>query len=98
MKSYSFLGGGMLVTQYIYPQNLKAKANLWLWGLRDFVILSVAVLISVVLAVHSKMLLPGAISMAYGVLTIRADDTTVLDYLGYAVRYFITTQQSYEWR
>ena len=45
----------MLVTQYIYPQNLKAKANLWLWGLRDFVILSVAVLISVVLAVLSKM-------------------------------------------
>ena len=85
------------MTQYIYPQNLKAKANLWLWGLRDFVILSVAVLISVVLAVHSKMLLPGAISMAYGVLTIRADDTTVLDYLGYAVRYFITTQQSYEY-
>ena len=85
------------MTQYIYPQNLKAKANLWLWGLRDFVILSVAVLISVVLAVHSKMLLPGAISMAYGVLTIRAD-TTVLDYLGYSVRYFITTQQSYEWR
>ena len=86
------------MTQYIYPQNLKAKANLWLWGLRDFVILSVAVLISVVLAVRSKMLLPGAISMAYGVLTIRADDTTVLDYLGNAVRYFITTQQSYEWR
>ena len=23
---------------YIYPQNLKATANLWLWGLRDFTI------------------------------------------------------------
>ena len=21
---------------YIYPQNLKATANLWLWSLRDF--------------------------------------------------------------
>ena len=86
------------MTQYIYPQNLKAKANLWLWGLRDFVILSIAVLISVVLLVHSGMLLPAALSMCYAVLTIRADDTTVLDYLGYAVRYFITTQQSFEWR
>ena len=86
------------MTQYIYPQNLKAKANLWLWGLRDFVILSIAVLISVVLLVHSGMLLPAALSMCFAVLTIRMDDTTVLDYLGYAVRYFITTQQSYEWR
>jgi len=86
------------LTQYIYPQNLKAKANLWLWGLRDFVILSIAVLISVVLLVHSGMLLPAALSMCFAVLTIRMDDTTVLDYLGYAVRYFITTQQSFEWR
>lgn len=86
------------MTQYIYPQNLKAKANLWLWGLRDFVILSIAVLISVVLMVHSGMLLPAALSMCFAVLTIRMDDTTVLDYLGYAVRYFITTQQSFEWR
>ena len=85
------------MTQYIYPQNLKAKANLWLWGLRDFVILSIAVLISVVLLVHSGMLLPAALSMCFAVLTIRMDDTTVLDYLGYAVRYFITTQQSFEW-
>lgn len=84
------------MTQYIYPQNL--KANLWLWGLRDFVILSIAVLISVVLLVHSGMLLPAALSMCFAVLTIRMDDTTVLDYLGYAVRYFITTQQSFEWR
>ena len=86
------------MTQYIYPQNLKAKANLWLWSLRDFVIMSVAVLISVVLLVHSGMLLPAALSMCFAVLTIRADDTTVLDYLGYAVRFFLTTQQSFEWR
>ena len=25
---------------YIYPQNLKAKPHLWLWGMRDFVILA----------------------------------------------------------
>ena len=35
------------MTQYIYPQNLKATANLWLWSLRDFVILAVAALLSV---------------------------------------------------
>lgn len=41
---------------YIYPQNLKATANLWLWGLRDFVILCVAALISAVALVHLRIL------------------------------------------
>ena len=26
---------------YIYPQNLKATANLWLWCLRDFALICV---------------------------------------------------------
>ena len=36
------------MTQYLYPQNLKATANLWLWGLRDFAILGIAALLSIV--------------------------------------------------
>ena len=28
------------MTTYIYPQNLRAKANLWLWSLRDFLIIA----------------------------------------------------------
>ena len=67
------------MTHYIYPQNLKAAANMWLWSLRDFAIMGVAALL-------------------YGFLTIRMDDTTILDFIRYAGRYFITTQQYYEWR
>ena len=26
--------------QYLYPKNLRAKANLWLWGLKDFMLSS----------------------------------------------------------
>ena len=50
------------MTQYLYPQNLKATANLWLWGLRDFCILGVAALLSIVvllcgtLSAHSNTL------------------------------------------
>lgn len=86
------------MTQYLYPQNLKAKANLWLWGLRDFVIICIAALLSVVILVQTGILIPAAMTMCYAFLTIRSDDTTVIDYLRYAVRYFITTQQYYEWR
>ena len=62
------------MTQYLYPQNLKATANLWLWGLRDFTILGIAALLSIV-----------ALTLCYGFLTIRMDDTTVLNYIKYAV-------------
>ena len=33
---------------YIYPQNLKATANLWLWCLRDFALICVGLLLSLV--------------------------------------------------
>lgn len=86
------------MNQYLYPQNLKAKANLWLWSLRDFAILCVAVLLSAVVLVNSGTLVPAAVSMCFGFLTIRAlDDITIMDYLRYAVRYFLTTQQYFEW-
>ena len=83
---------------YLYPQNLKAKATLWLWGLRDFTVLCVAVLVSAVILVNSGVMFPAALSLCYGFLTIRVDDTTILDYLRNAVRYFLTTQQYFEWR
>jgi len=83
---------------YLYPQNLKASANLWFWSLRDFLILSVAVLISAVILMNSGIMLPGALSLAFGFLTIRRDETTVIDSIGYAVRFFISGQQYFEWR
>ena len=86
------------MTQYLYPQNLKATANLWHWSLKDFAIISIAALLSVLIASVSKFILPLALTLGYGFLTIRTDDTTVLDYIKYAVRYFISTQQHFEWR
>ena len=86
------------MTTYLYPQNLKAAANLWLWSLKDFVVLAVAALFSARVLVQLRIYLPAAVTLCYGFLTIRMDDTTVLDFIKYAVRYFISTQQYYEWR
>ena len=76
--------------------------DLWfhngLWGLRDFCIIGIAALLSVVIMVYLGIFIPAAITLVYGFLTIRMDDTTVMDYIRYAVKYFITTQQYYEWR
>lgn len=43
---------------YIYPQNLKATANLWLWGLRDFTILCVCALLSVLSLTQLGFMIP----------------------------------------
>lgn len=86
------------MTKYLYPQNLKATANLWLWSLRDFAILAIAALLSMVLLVELHWLLPAAGTLCYGFLTIRMDDTTMLDFIRYAGQYFITTQQHFTWR
>ena len=86
------------MTHYIYPQNLKATANMWLWSLRDFAIMGVAALISIVILVELHLMLPAAATLCYGFLTIRLEDTTVMDFIQYAVRYFVSTQQYFEWR
>ena len=86
------------MTQYIYPQNLKATANLWLWGLRDFCIIGIAALLSVVILVYVQFFVPAVVTLCYAFLPIRMDDTTVLDYKKYAVKFLISTQQYLEWR
>ena len=86
------------MTTYLYPQNLKATANLWLWSLKDIAVLGIAALLSIVMLVQLKFFVPAAATLCFGFLTIRMDDTTVLDFIKYAVRYFISTQQYYEWQ
>ena len=84
--------------EYLYPKNLKEKANLWLWSMKDFIILAVIALVAIVLFVVTGWIAPIAIALCFAVLTIRKDDMTVLDYLKYATRYFVTDQQYYKWR
>ncbi|MHB1154968.1 MAG: hypothetical protein ACYC00_21905 [Eubacteriales bacterium] len=84
--------------QYIYPQNLKAQAKLWLWNLKDLAVLGIAMLISILALSQLKLFLPLALTLSYGFLTIRFDDMSVLNFIVRAVRYFTTTQQYYEWK
>ena len=82
---------------YFYPQNLKATANLWLWGLRDFAILCVWLLLSFVALTQLGLLLPLALTAAWAFLTIRMDDLTILDYIRFVAKFTISTQQEYRW-
>ena len=83
---------------FIYPQNMKAKANMWLWSLKDFAIIGIGALLSAVFLIYLHKLLLVGIVAVFAFMTIRLDETTVMDYIRYAFRYFITTQQYFEWR
>ena len=87
-----------MIDLYIYPDNLRAKAVLWLWELRDIGIIGVGLLLSVFAAVQLRFLPPVVITAVYAFLCIRFDDVSILDFLRYACAFFITQNQLYEWR
>lgn len=83
---------------YMYPDNLKAKATLWLWELKDIGIIGVGLLISVFVISQTGIMVPIAITAVYAFLAIRFEDTSIMDFIRYACAFFILKQQTYEWR
>ena len=83
---------------YMYPENLKAKATLWLWELKDIGIIGVGLLISVFAISQTGLMIPIVITAVYAFLAIRCEDTSILDFIRYACSFFILKQQMYEWR
>ena len=81
---------------YIYPDNLKSKAVLWLWQLRDIGVIGIGCLISVFALAQLGFLLLIVATALYAFLTIRFDDTSILTLSAPAP--FPTAQQFYEWR
>lgn len=84
--------------EYIYPQNLKATSNIWMWSLKDFVLIVIGCLVSVLAIVYARILLPGVGTLLFAFLAMRFDEVTVIDFIKTATKYFITSQQYYEWR
>ena len=83
---------------YIYPDNLKSKAMLGLWQLRDIGIIGVSLIISALTLAQLGFFIPLVATAVYGFLSIRFSDTSILDFIKYASAYFITKQQIFEWR
>ena len=83
---------------YIYPDNLKSRATLWLWQLRDIGIIGVCALVSILSFTQAELFLPIVLTAVYAFLTIRFEDTSILDFIRYACAYFFMRQQFFEWR
>ena len=77
---------------------MRTQVKLWFWSLRDIIILGVALTVSVVSWAKINFVFPAALTVLYGFLTIRIDEYSILDFLKRAFRYFVTTQQYFEWK
>ena len=66
--------------QYLYPQNMRTEAKLWFWGLKDIIILAIALTVSVVSWAKLNFMIPAALTLIYGFLSMRLDESSVLDY------------------
>ena len=80
---------------YIYPDNLSAKATLWLWELRDIGIIGVGLLLSVLALTQTGIALPLVLTAVFAFLTIRHEGTSILDFIRYAAAFLLTKQQYY---
>ena len=83
---------------YIYHDNLKAKAVMWLLELKDLAIIGMIVLLSVFAFARAGLCFPLLIAGAYAFLTMQVEGTTIIDFIRYACAYFFMDQQHYEWR
>lgn len=83
---------------YIYPSDMKAKASLWLWTLRDFLIMIVAAILSLLALVNLHTTFVLAMTIAYAIATARIEGQCIADHIIVAARYFIIVPQTYFWR
>ncbi len=83
---------------YIYPNNLKAKPTMWLWAMRDVVVIGVCLVLSVLALVELRLVPPLVATVLYAFLSIRLEDASILDFLRYAICFLFLKQQYFEWR
>ncbi len=84
---------------YIYPENLKGKSMMFLWTLKDMLIIIIGAVLSAALAALFEFVFPCALVAVYAFLTLRlGEELSIFDYIRFAFRYFITQQQAYFWR
>ena len=77
---------------------MRTQVKLWFWTLKDIIIIGVALTVSVISWAKLNFIVPAALTLLYGFLTIRMDEYSILDFIKRAWRYFISTQQYFEWK
>ena len=70
---------------YIYPENLKGKSTMFLWTLRDMLIIIIGAVLSAVFAAALDWIVPGVLIGVFAFLTLRIDnELNISDYIRFA--------------
>lgn len=77
---------------------MKLKPKLWLWSVRDLIIIGISSIPAILAVAKLHFFIPAAMVAVYAFLSIRFDDRSVLDYIKRAVRFFVSSQQSFFWK
>ena len=70
---------------FIYPDNLRAKPKLWLWELKDIVVIGIGFLLSVLALAQGLGMLLLVLTVLYAFLSIRMEGASILDFLRCAI-------------
>ncbi len=71
---------------------------MWRWELKDLAVAGIGLLLSVLALASWGFLLPLVLTVLYAFLSIRMEDSSILDFLRNAVCFLFLHQQLYEWR
>ena len=71
---------------------------MWLWELRDLSAIGIGLLLSLAALVRWGFALPLVGTALYAFLSIRVEDTNILDFLRCAVCFLFLHQQYFLWR
>ena len=82
---------------YLYPDNLKQKATMWLWTLGDLAVIVIAALLSILLLSQAGISFPLVLTALYAFLSIQMDGASVKDFLRRTINFFITKPQQFYW-
>ena len=82
---------------YIYPENLKSSPTLWLWKLKDIAYGTLFIVTGAVFLVYFKSPILLALAAVYLFLTIRFEETCILDFIRKAITYFLIKPQFFHW-
>ncbi len=82
---------------FLYPNNLKAKPKLWLWQLKELVIIGVSTLIRALFYSQFNNIYPLVGAPVYAVLSLILDDMSILDFIIHSYHFLILSPQTYAW-
>ena len=83
---------------HYYPENLRSQATVWMWKIRDLCIAAVLMILGALAMAGTGISFFLVTGVAYALLTMQAEEVTVMDFIVYACRYYFAEQQEFEWR